>query len=131
VFGGYIVLTPDDGGVVLRVPYSGYNGDYQLIQALTPTPNGFPWLAKVVGPNFVNQSAEAIFSMQGDDVPFILLHLDHQVRELKMEVIDVATGLSLNVATDEDYLGRNSGASTFFAFTWDGTTTKRQGARPV
>src|SRR4029450_3674703 len=44
LFGGYIVLTPSDGGTVLRVPYGGYNGDYQAIVALTPTPNGFPWL---------------------------------------------------------------------------------------
>jgi minor extracellular serine protease Vpr len=28
VFGGYITFTPDDGGQVLRVPYTGYNGDY-------------------------------------------------------------------------------------------------------
>jgi hypothetical protein len=35
----------------------------------------------------------------------------------------------LNFATDEDYIGRNSGASGFFAFTWDGTTTKRQGGK--
>ena len=129
LFGGYIVLTPDDDGVVLRVPYSGYNGDYQLIQAVTPTPNGFPWLAKLVGPSLFNQPAGATFSMQGDDVPFILLHLDHQVRELKMEVIDVATGQSLNFATDEDYIGRSSGPTSFFAFTWDGTTTKRQGGK--
>ena len=49
LFGGYITFTPNDGGAVLRVPYAGYNGDYQAIVALTPTPFGFPWLAKVVG----------------------------------------------------------------------------------
>ena len=37
LFGGYITLTPNDGGIVLRVPYAGYNGDYQQIAALTPT----------------------------------------------------------------------------------------------
>ena len=34
---------------MLRVPYLGYNGDYQTIKALTPTPFGFPWLAKLSG----------------------------------------------------------------------------------
>ena len=107
LFGGYITLTPDDGGPVLRVPYTGYNGDYQEITALTPTQFGFPWLAKLIGPAFFNQPDGAVFTLEGDDLPFILLHLDHQVRELKMEVVDVATGQSFNFATDDDYMGRN------------------------
>ena len=45
MYGGYIVFTPRDGGQVYRVPYAGFVGDYQGIQALTPTPDGFPWLA--------------------------------------------------------------------------------------
>ena len=65
--------------MVLRVPYAGYNGDYQAIVALTPTPNGFPWLAKVVGTGLVNQPGGAAFTLVGDDIPFILFHLDHQV----------------------------------------------------
>jgi len=129
LFGGYITLTPDDGGPVLRVPYTGYNGDYQAIPALTSTPFGLPWLASVVGPNLVNQPNGATYTMVGDDVPYILLHLDHQVRELKMEVIDVATGRSLNFAVDEDFLPRNSTPTAFFGFVWDGTTSKRQGGR--
>jgi subtilisin family serine protease len=129
LFGGYITLTPDDGGPVLRVPYSGYNGDYQEIVALTPTPAGFPWLAKLVLPNLVNQPNGAVFTLVGDDLPFVILHLDHQVRELKMEVIDVVTGKSLNFAADDDYLGRNSSATSAFLFAWDGTTTKRAGGK--
>ena len=73
LFGGYITLTPDDGGTVLRVPYAGYNGDYQEIPVLTPTPFGFPWLAKVVGANLVNQPAGASFTLVDLDVPFILV----------------------------------------------------------
>ena len=57
---------------VLRVPYAGYNGDYQAIQVLTPTPAGFPWLAKLVGTSLFNQPNGATFTLQGDDVPFIL-----------------------------------------------------------
>ncbi|HEY6507607.1 MAG TPA: S8 family serine peptidase [Vicinamibacterales bacterium] len=130
LFGGYITLTPDDGGSILRVPYTGYNGDYQAITALTPTPFGFPWLASVVGANLVNQPNGATYTMTGDDVPYILFHLDHQVRALKMEVVDVATGRSLHFADDEDFLPRNSAAASFFGFVWDGTTTRRQGGRP-
>jgi hypothetical protein len=128
VFGGYLVLTPDDDSPVLRVPYTGYNGDYQEIPVFTLA--GFPLLAKLVGPNFVPQPPPgATFTMVGNDVPFVLLHLNHQVANLKMEVFDVATNRSLNFADDEDFIGRNSATNTFFAFAWDGTTTRRAGGR--
>jgi subtilisin family serine protease len=133
LFGGYIVLTPDDGGIVLRVPYAGYNGDYQAIVALTPTPAGFPWLAKLVGTGLVNQPGGAAFTLVGNDIPFILLHLDHQVTNLKMEVINVVTGQPDGFADIEEFLPRNSTATSFFAATWDGTTMKRAGGelKPV
>jgi hypothetical protein len=83
LFGGFITLTPNDGGPALRVPYGGYNGDYQEIVALTPTPAGLPWLAKLVLPSLINQPNGAVFTLVGDDLPFILLHLDHHVRELE------------------------------------------------
>jgi subtilisin family serine protease len=121
LFGGYITLTPDDGGTVLRVPYAGYNGDYQEIPVLTPTPFGLPWLAKIIGLNLVNQPAGASFTLQDDDVPFILFHLDHQSRRLRIEVFDTTTGQSLGFADDEAFLPRNSAAISFFVFPWDGT----------
>ncbi|HEY7290345.1 MAG TPA: S8 family serine peptidase [Vicinamibacterales bacterium] len=129
LFGGYITLTPDDGGPVLRVPYAGYNGDYQAIQALTPTPNNFPWLAKLEGSNLFNQPNGATYTMQDGDVPYILVHLNHQVAAFTMEVFDVATGRSLNFADDEKFVGRNSSATSFFALTWDGTTFRRPNGR--
>jgi hypothetical protein len=46
-----------------------------------------------------------------------------------MEVFDVATGESVGFASIDDLLPRNSGPSTFFAFTWDGTTMRRAGGR--
>jgi hypothetical protein len=67
--------------------------------------------------------------MTGDDVPFILLHLNHQVANLKVEVIDVSSGQSLNFADDESFIGRNSAATSFFAFGWDGTTFKKLGGK--
>jgi minor extracellular serine protease Vpr len=127
LFGGYITFTPSDGGTVLRVPYAGYNGDYQAIQVFTLA--GFPLLAKLTPTGFVPQPSGALFTMSADDVPFILLHLNHQVANLKLEVIDVATGRSLNFADDEDFIPRNSAANSFFAFAWDGTTTRRPGGR--
>ena len=133
LFGGYITFTPSDGGTVLRVPYAGYHGDYQAIVALTPTPFGFPWLAKVVGASLFNQPGGAAFTLQGGDVPFIVFHLDHQVRSLTLEVIDRTTGLSVGFADLEEFLGRNSAPTSFFAIPWNGTTVQQAGgtAQPV
>jgi minor extracellular serine protease Vpr len=127
LFGGYVTVTPSNGAPVLRVPYAGYNGDYQLIQALTPTTFGFPWLAKLVGTNFVNQPAGASYTLVGDDIPYILVHLHHQSALLQLEVIDAVTNKSKNFVFSEDFVARNSTATGFFAFAWDGTTFNKDG----
>ena len=46
LYGGFLVFTPDGEDQPLRVPYAGYNGDYQAVPAMTPTANGYPWLAR-------------------------------------------------------------------------------------
>jgi hypothetical protein len=121
LYGGYLVFTPSSGPA-LRVPYQGYKGNYFDIQALSPTSNGFPWLAKLNQTSFVKQGSDATFSMQSGDFPIILFHLDHQVRFLKMEVFDAATGASRGNAFYEDFVIRNVSPGSFFVFTWDGTT---------
>jgi hypothetical protein len=127
MYGGYIVFTPLDGGQVYRVPYAGFVGDYQGIQAMTPTANGFPWLAisyqgsfygPVVGPE------DWVYSMIGEDVPWILVHFDHQVAEFYMEIYKANGQLinrRVNLAYLDTYLPRNSTSTGFFAFPWDGT----------
>ncbi|MGE3511055.1 MAG: S8 family serine peptidase [Vicinamibacterales bacterium] len=131
LFGGYITLTPDDGGPTLRVPYLGYHGDYQAITALTPTTANFPWLAKAVGTNLVRQPGGATYTLSAGDSPILLFHLEHQVRALRVDVRDAATGASLGWAMTQDFVGRNSTATAFFSFSWDGTTTARRGATPI
>jgi hypothetical protein len=46
-----------------------------------------------------------------------------------MEVINVVTEQSVGFADIEQFLSRNSTATTFFGVTWDGTTMKRAGGR--
>ncbi|HZX80452.1 MAG TPA: S8 family serine peptidase, partial [Lysobacter sp.] len=122
LYGGYVVMTPNDGSAVLRVPYSGYIGDYQAKQVLVPTANGFPWLAKLSGPSYLNQPSGATYSMAGDDVPFFLIHFDHQARTVRMDVREATSGRNWYTAFETEYLARNSTATGFFAFSWDGTT---------
>jgi minor extracellular serine protease Vpr len=121
-YGGYIVFTPRDGGLMYRVPYAGFIGDYQSIVSMSPTVYGFPWLATLSGGSYYKEPDGATYSMVGDDVPYILLHLEHQVRRLVMDVFDADTHKSMHRAYDLEYLARNSSTTGFFAYPWDGYT---------
>jgi minor extracellular serine protease Vpr len=134
MYGGYIVFTPRDGGQVYRVPYAGFVGDYQGIQALTPTANGFPWLAISYQGSFYGPVAgpeDWVYSMVGEDVPWILVHFDHQVAEFYMEIYKTNGQLinrRVNLAYLDTYLPRNSTTTSFFAFPWDGTRRNASGS---
>lgn len=125
IYGGYVVLTPQGGGEVLRVPYAGFKGDYQSTQILTPTPNGFPWLAQLDGGFYNNRPNGGTFTMAGDDIPFFLLHLDHHARTMEFTVLRAGDGRPVHPVFNKtdvfEYVGRNSTPGGFFAFTWDGT----------
>lgn len=121
-YGGYLVFTSDEG--TYRVPYAGFKGDYQSIVALVPTQFGFPWLASLSGDSYFNQPDGATYSMQDGDIPYILVHLDHQVSKLRMTVEDAHTGRNWHRAYDLNYVARNSTSTAFFAFAWDGVTTR-------
>ncbi|HWM94529.1 MAG TPA: S8 family serine peptidase, partial [Thermoanaerobaculia bacterium] len=131
IYGGYIVLTPQAPGQQLSVPFAGIKGDYQSIQVLVPTVNNFPWLAKLAAGVFTNQPAGATYTLVGDDVPFLLVHFDHQSTKFLVEVRDAASGQPVHpvfkYAIKEEFLPRNSGAATFFSFAWDGTRLHSNG----
>ena len=123
LYGGYITLTPQSGGNPLKVTYAGFKGDYQSTQVLTPTTNGFPWLAKLAGGSFTRQTAATTFTLQNGDIPWFLVHFDHLSRQLKMEALDATTSAVVGTIDNEEYMTRNSTPSGFFQFNWDGTTT--------
>jgi len=121
-YGGYIVLTPQGGGSIYRVPFAGYVGDYQARPVLTSGGFGFPRLGwSPNGVNFGVAGAGDVFSLVGQDVPYLLVHLDHHARRFRVEVFD-DRGRQMHRAYDEQYLPRNSTATGFFAFAFDGTT---------
>lgn len=133
-YGGYIVLTPQGGGQTYRVPFAGFVGDYQGIQILTPTANNFPWLAISFMGDFygpVTGPADWVYTMEGEDVPWFLVHFDHQVERFQATIFNAATGQPIhrvfNKAIDDEYLPRNSTATTFYAFAWDGTRIHSRG----
>ena len=87
--------------------------------------NGFPWLAKIIGPNFVNQPAGATFTLVGGDVPNFSVHFDHQLRHYGSVFCDAANSQPVhpvfNKFDEDDFVGRNLSATGFFAFVWDET----------
>ena len=104
------------------MPYAGFKGDYQSIQVLVPTAAGYPLLGKRTATSYLPQATGATYTLQGTDIPFILVHLEHQSRELRMDVVDADTGKAWHMALREGYLSRNSSATGFFALGWDGQT---------
>ena len=121
------MLTPQGGGDVYRVPFAGFKGDYQSTVVLTPTANGFPWLAQVVGRIYVNRPAGATYTMASGDIPYFLLHLDHLSRRVLLEAFDAVSGKSWHRVSNDEYVTRNSTPGGFFAFTWDGNTFTGKG----
>lgn len=131
-YGGYVVLTPQGGGQVYRVPFAGYVGDYQARQVLAPGAYGMPALGwSNDGANFGFADEGDVFTLQGQDVPYVLVHLAHQSRRLRIEALDAGTGKSMGRVSDDEYLPRNGATTGFFAFAWDGTTFRGNGKNPT
>ena len=143
-YGGYIVFTPQGGGQIYQVPYAGFKGDYQSIQVLVPTVSGYPWLAKLtgctqfvgnactIGATYAKQPGSATYTMVASgqlpshDIPYFLVHFDHQARLIRFEVYDTA-GRAWHRAIQAQYWPRNStntnASTSYSAFAWDGTTS--------
>ncbi len=131
-YGGYLVFTPQGGGQVYRVPFAGFVGDYQAIPVMT---GGFPYLGKLNsctllrGNECFGTGSYSVFPMGATytmtdayNIPFFLVHFDHQVRRFRVEIFS-EQGRAWHRAYDEEYWPRNSTTTSFFALPFDGTTT--------
>jgi hypothetical protein len=132
IYGGYLVLIPDLGDQPLRVPFAGYKGDYQAIEATTPTTMAFPWLARATGiaqdpagrirPVYAKLPAGEVFSFApktldtepagqitrtGTDAPFVLVHMNHHARRIRIEAFDARNGRSRGEVFTQDFVARN------------------------
>ncbi|MDI3270476.1 MAG: S8 family serine peptidase, partial [Bacillota bacterium] len=118
VYGGYLVLTGDDGSV-LRVPYMGYKGDTRQMTLLQPNPYDLPWLAAIQGSSYVPVKDGAVFNLGQGDYPYILFHLRHGATFVKVDVKS-ASGAQMGTIYDIQYMPRSSSATAFYALEWDG-----------
>ena len=150
LYGGYLVFTDRaDADSVFRVPYAGYKGDYQSIVAI-PTA---PVIGKLNGPPFIKAQQTYVQAAAGhhwtlqspDEIPNVLIHFDHQVRHLELQVVDAATGTPVHPVfsdiVERDFVARNglrppaggpyntdSTTDDVTAFPWDGTRMHDNGA---
>jgi hypothetical protein len=131
LYGGFIQLMPTGGGDTITIPYAGYAGDYQANQVLSSAAHGYPWFARLTGGSFVHVTTDGqVFTLTNGDFPYLVYHLNLPARQLNVQ-IEKADGSFIqpvmNYADKESYLGRNSTATGFFAFAWDGTRGQDNG----
>jgi hypothetical protein len=145
VYGGYITFTPQGGGQVYRVPYAGFKGDYQSIQVLTA---GFPLLGRLTAcnPPGILRGSECFgggsygqppaadpytFAPGLNETPMFLVHFDHQARSMKIEIYRPGPNrdVLMGVGFSQEFMPRNSTATSFFPFAWDGSL--KRGGPPI
>ncbi len=137
LYGGYIQLEPVGAGLKLNVPYVGMQGGYQAIQILTPTAFGFPLLAKLnaAGTGYEVLPSGGTFSLQGNDLPYLLVHFEHGARVYEVVILNAATNTPIHPkysrADYAEYTPRNTSANGFFAIPWDGTRISKYAKEDV
>jgi len=125
-YGGYLVASPEGGGLALRVPYMG-TVDYQAVNVLGLRANGFPRLTHPG--NIAPVTDGAVFNLSAGDLPTILYQLDHPTRTLSAVVFSAPTmpggplGKNWHLAFKFEYLPRNSSSGNIFGVAFDGTTS--------
>jgi hypothetical protein len=148
IYGGYIRVVAS-GEAPLRVPFAGFTGDYQSIQALAPGACTFPGIFKAGGETTCGTGANppklAGWTRQTDgatydvsevtDRPIALFHLAHPAQRVEIRAVN-AGGEEFLVART-DFAARNPtndltppGQSTgpgFFVYTWDGKSVASTG----
>jgi len=150
LYGGYLVFTDHaNAASVYRVPYVGLKGDYQAIVAM---PNA-PVIGKRNAP--FEKGPQTYVAAEGptevwtlttpDEIPNVLIHFDHQVRTLELQVVEAASGTPLHPVfsnyLERNWVARNAtrppAAGPFaadenvFAFPWDGTRMHDNGKGTV
>jgi minor extracellular serine protease Vpr len=141
-YGGHVFFTPTSGSTQqLVVPYAGFVGDYQGISPIASGNCSLPMLAHVGSSTdsitcdsgtpaitgFIGAPAGGTWSQPSKDPVVLLWHLDYQVQELTVTLVDASTGQPATtggrnpVLFDVTGVSRNSTVNAFSGLVWDGT----------
>lgn len=132
VYGGWIQLTAG-GATTLTVPFAGMAGDYQQVPIFDDSVDGdlYPALgvysaaAKAAVPAPANQPT---YTMAGNDVPYLLFHLEYPVSDLLVDVYKVTNGKRVFVG-HYFQLGEYGRDDSHLSLPWDGTVTVGSGKK--
>ena len=98
---------------------------------LTPTPAGYPWLARRTGTAFSQVTTPgSTFTLTGTDFPTLVFHLNLPARQFVAQLLKADGGAAhpvFSILDNESFLPRNSTATGFFTLTWDGTRQQDNG----
>jgi hypothetical protein len=140
LYGGYVLFTPVGGGQRLDVPYGGFVGDYQAIDPIQGGGCSLPTLAHFGSATdsitcdtgqapltgFTAARTGGTWSQTKKDPVVLLWHLDHQVQNLTVTLLDAATGQPATqggrnpVLYSVDGVARNSTETAVGGLVWDG-----------
>jgi len=142
IYGGFLTFTPTSGSTqTLRVPYGGFVGDYQ--SSITPLGAGgcsLPTLAHLGAATdtitcdtgqpaltgFTAARSGGTWGRPKQDPIVLVWHLDHQVQQLEVTLVDAATNQPVTsggrdaVLFQVDRVSRNSTPNAIGGFIWDG-----------
>ncbi len=87
IYGGWVTFT-GAGATTLHIPFAGVVGDYQSVKVLTG--DGLPTLGQLDANFALNPvGGKPVYTMQNFDYPFVLLHLDYPVSNLRIDIVKV------------------------------------------
>ena len=135
LYGGWITMTPQGTNTapydqVYRVPVVGFAGDYQGIVAMPTLDVGgglqIPGISDNELLTGLDPTDGGTWGLTGpDDIPNVVLQLQHQVQRLQMQVVKASDGKPVHPVfsyfLDQRMLSRNSNPNGVFLFPWDGT----------
>jgi hypothetical protein len=123
LYSGFVNISRRAIRVTCTCRRPGLKGDYQSIQVLTPTGNGFPWLAQQVGSSLFNRPSGANVHDGRHRHPVraralrppVAARAPRGVRHQR-QVLAAARSRTRSI------FGKNSTSRGFFSLTWDGST---------
>lgn len=133
-FGGYLTLT-SPAGEDLRVPYSGFDGDYQQMPLL-----GFldedgalveqePRLARLVRDGSLEPVDEGTpFNVRAGRLPAVEVFFGHAPQQVRLVAVEHRTGEEHTVDV-VDHHPRSPDPDTRYPLVWDGTVRDGDGSR--
>ena len=135
-FGGYLTWAADEAQD-LRVPYAGFDGDYQrmplfgYVDAAGEIIEQEPWLSRLDGRGDIEQVGEgAQFNVRANRFPVVEAFFGHSPQHVTVTAIEHRTG-DEHTAEVIDHHPRSPDPDARWPLLWDGTVLDADGERVV